>query len=140
MEHRRIATPSGVLTNDPDWPELRTMPTLGDDLAAGEIFALAPTHGRLSFSWELYDGVADGASPITGTGSATISVEVITRYRVRGNDTYKRYGALLTQSPQVALEQSGMTAQGQSWIRVTTGASLGSAEAIWIFVDEAQDG
>jgi hypothetical protein len=140
IEHRRIATPAGVLTDDPDWPELRTLPTFGDDLAAGEIIALSPRHQKLSFHWELMDGMGDAALPIVGTGSATISVEVITRYRVRGFDSYKRYGVKLTQSPQVALEQTGMSEQGVSWLRVTTGASLGAAEAVWIFFDTSDDG
>jgi hypothetical protein len=137
-EHRRISFTGGVIdTPDPDWAGTHTPWAAGADLEAGDIAELSPRGSRVIFSWELYDGVGDGAATVA-PGSNTIDVQIVTRRRNRGVDVFDAGVLQLTVAPQTRQIEFEMPSDGVSVVRVV-GSSLTGTGGIWIYASEDVD-
>jgi hypothetical protein len=137
-EHRRISFTGGVIDSpDPDWAGTHAPWAAGSDLAAGEIAELSPRGSRVIFSWEVYDGVGDGASPVA-PGANTIDVQWVMRRRVRGADVFDTGVPQLAVAAQTRQIEFEIPSQGVAAIRVT-GSSLTGTGAVWIFASEDVD-
>lgn len=132
IEHRRLLITANAVTLDPDWAGTHTPPTAGTDLAAGEVRELSPRGSRIVWRWEVYDGIEDSALPVA-PGTATISVEFVTRERNRGEDVLDAGEPDLAVPAQKRRIEFELSSSGLSSIRVIAFTDLPATGAVWIF-------
>ena len=122
----------GGLADDEDWAQDHTLPTFGKDLAAGNATELEAPRGKISITFELRDGMADGATPVAAPDGAVVTSRTVTH---RGAD-----GGIYRQSPQrvsamqtTYIDDELVTNQA-SWVRVHSAENLPATGAMWIDV------
>lgn len=134
-EHRRIDVSGGggSYAGDADFIATSTLPTLGSDLAAGEIAEFVTFTGAVTFFCELRDGMSDSAGQVAA-GSFTYSAEVILMSRAQGEDVLAERSAAVDVAQQAEQVEFDMPKR-PAFIRVSAAANLGAAAAIWVYVD-----
>lgn len=137
MEHRRKL--ANAFVDDIDFAGTHTRPTFGDDLASEEIVPITPRGSRITYSYEIRDGLGDGAA-LLAPGTTTVTHQLVTVTRVQGKDHFSvglSNTLVLAQTRNIEVE---IPKQGESFFRLTTiaNAPVGGA-AVWLTVEEDVD-
>jgi hypothetical protein len=139
-EHRRKGiTGNAFDTVDANWAGLHSLWSLqwpvGSGLDMGEIIELTPRHGVISIFYEVYDGMSDGALPVA-PGTVSITVQLVTRQRVREQDVFEVGSLVDVAVPQRRLIELEVPPQGRSALRVISALNLPVSGALWFFASE----
>lgn len=132
LEHRRIDTSSGSVTADEDWALKNTGPTLGDDLAEGELAPVGVHTSSIIVWFKSYNGMGGSAAPVADS-TATLTVELVGLHRSR-DKLVPTKGTELVLDVNERSARIDLPTEDSYVIRVKSGTVDTPDKALWLFV------